>query len=466
MDEMDGFERRAADTLAWYADDVSPAVDAAAVARRVALEHPRRGARALPWVRVAIPRVAWLLLLAGMLVGLVVGGLVGGTWRPDHAGVVVPSPSPTPAATDITAETDVLAMTRARALPAHATCPEGSDPDALGPADQERPAALRPGSMAFDRRAGRIVLLAGEYQPAQNTWTFDVCTNTWQRMHPAEEPPSPTDFAPIQLVYDADSDRTLAVTSTGVVWTYDLAADRWTVGTRLLEASGLYRTSGGFEWNGGVAAFYHDPSGLVVLYNGETMWAYDVDTDTLAKIRQRPDPSRPAGSGTPHAGVFGSISVGYDTLNDLIVAHVVPEDGMQGQPATWSFDPGTGTWRQETSATTPVLKLVSGWIWPEVGTRAVFDAASGLTLFQDAPGARLEAYDAARRAWRTLYRSDGEAPGYVAWCDSMPPVYDPLNARVVCHGVVGIESGLSTFSTATGQWRWLLEPLSRTRPSP
>ena len=47
------------------ADDVPGAVDAAAVAHRVALQHPRRRVRALPW-RAAVPRRAWvLLLLAG-----------------------------------------------------------------------------------------------------------------------------------------------------------------------------------------------------------------------------------------------------------------------------------------------------------------------------------------------------------------------------------------------------------------
>ena len=56
------------------------------------------------------------------------------------------------------------------------------------------------------------------------TWTFDVCTNTWTQMHPNREPPL---FDCAQLVYDADSDATIGLLF-GQVWAYDLQADTWT----------------------------------------------------------------------------------------------------------------------------------------------------------------------------------------------------------------------------------------------
>ena len=73
MAEMDAFERRVVDTLAWYAEDVSLAVDAAAVAHRVALEHPRRRARVRAWVPAEVPRLAWLLLLTALLLTALIG---------------------------------------------------------------------------------------------------------------------------------------------------------------------------------------------------------------------------------------------------------------------------------------------------------------------------------------------------------------------------------------------------------
>ena len=75
MAEMDAFERRVADTLLRYADEVVPSVDAAVVAHRVAREHPRRRAGAgLASLRlVAVPRLAWLLLLAAVLLAALAG---------------------------------------------------------------------------------------------------------------------------------------------------------------------------------------------------------------------------------------------------------------------------------------------------------------------------------------------------------------------------------------------------------
>jgi hypothetical protein len=476
--------------------------------------------------------LAWAAVLAALLlVGLLAAALFVGAWRP--AIVTVPAP---PTATTVVGEaSDILATAKARPLPAQATCPPGSDPDALGPVDQDRPTG---GSMAFDRHAGRIVLYDGS-----QTWTYDVCTNAWQRMHAAAGPVFAGDAA---LLYDADSDRVLAFGNeqqdspvapsaapatepatevpasaapgegdlpgatagvaeaaaetnqdepdgqsaepsieTRAVWSYDLAADRWTkVGwfpwVQSNTANPTYGTT-----------FYHDPSGLAVLYDGAAMWAYDVDTNALSKVRQLPDPAQPAAAGLPN----GKIAFGYDPGRDLVVAVVVPYSGGPGIGAadlqwgvpsspwgeTWTFDPGSGTWRLTASPAPSDLIVCTYWrastdCWPTNG-RAVFDEASGTTVFfnRDNGGAaralatpgRIDAYDAGRGAWRTLrapVEGDGSTPN---WCGSMPPVYDPLNRRIVClssadepigAGVSYPFAGVWAFSTATGESRWLLAP--------
>jgi hypothetical protein len=475
----------------------------------------------------------WAAVLAGLLlVALLAAAFVGG-WRPDLAIVIAPSPLPATVTTVIDKAADVLATTKARPLPAQATCPPGSNPDALGSVDQDRPTG---GAMAFDRHAGRIVVYDGS-----QTWTYDVCTNTWKRMGAAGGPVLAED-AP--LVYDADSDRVLAFgrdqqgslaapsaapsvapetevaasaapangdlpeatagdeeataatdeeqgdgqsagpsTGTRVVWSLDLAAGRWT-------------KVGSFPWAKSDTAnptygttFYHDPSGLVVVYDGATMWAYDVDTNTLAKVHQRPDASVPADAGLPD----GMIAFGYDPGHDRVVAVVVQRAdqrpdanlgmGVPTSPSaeTWIFDPATGSWHLEAAAAASDLIVCSYGrastdCWPTQG-RAVFDEASGLAVFfnRDNGGAatalatpgRIDAYDVGRRAWRTL-RDPVEGGATPNWCESMPPVYDPLNRRIVCLSSADEPMGESSwsapyagvwaFSTATGQSRWLLEP--------
>ena len=99
MAENDLFERSLAGAFLRLADDVPGTVDAAAVAHRVALEHPRRRVPALAWGLVAFPRLPWILLLLAALLAAMVGTmLVGGSQpEPRFAAVVPASPTANPA---------------------------------------------------------------------------------------------------------------------------------------------------------------------------------------------------------------------------------------------------------------------------------------------------------------------------------------------------------------------------------
>jgi hypothetical protein len=446
MAERDRFELDLAAALRAYAVDAPTEVRPAELARQFAVAYPHRRIPVSRGRFGLTPALAWVLLAAGLLVVLLAATAFVGARRPDRAVVIAPSPAPTPAATVAAGEgTDILATTKAKALPAQATCPAGSNPDALGPGDQERPSARDAGAMAFDRHAGRIVLLADDYELGPRTWTYDVCTNTWRRMNPPEEPLwSSTTLEPATLVYDADSDRTLAFTSTGRIWSYNLAADRWT-------------REGWFPDTRNGAAVYHDPSGLLIVYEGGPMSAYDVDTDTMTAVHQLPDPSQPAGSRLPNGGV----AYAYDPGHDLVIAAAA---GPENTPADiWTFAPATGAWRLEPAQVPADLAWwYRGW-WSAPGNRLVFDDASGLAVFVS-HAVLVGAYDAGQRTWRILRSVDEAAtPGDAGFCDSALPVYDPIDARIVCRAQ---GTGVSAFSTTTGQWRWLLEPLPESTPAP
>ncbi|MBP1704574.1 MAG: hypothetical protein H6Q36_313, partial [Chloroflexi bacterium] len=484
MADMDAFERSVAKGLLRLADDVAGTVDAAAVAHRVAREHPRRSPGTVALGPVAVPRLAWLLLVAGMLFALVVGSFAAGGWWRELAVVVEPSPTATPAPTTIADPADILATTKAKPLPARATCPPGSTPDVPGSVDQDRPTG---GEMAFDRHAGKIILVAADpLDPqgrASQTWTYDVCTNTWQLMRPAGGSP-PGSWWPFfepgkgRLIYDADSDRTLAFTDDHI-WSYDLAADRWTALRDFAwQESVLYdQSSMTFQSSTTFGTFfYHDPSGLVVVYEASgDMSAYDVDTNTLSTVRQRPDPALPAGSGLPQ----GRIAFGYDPGHDLVMAVVIPSStsvdsavvgSTSEQGETWTFNPGNGTWRKEILPAARDL-IVCGHMWKastdcfSTNGRAVFDEASGLTVFFNRTGwtgsNRIDAYDASQGAWRTLRGPAEVSPGTPNNCQSVPPVYDPLNRRIVCLAVSDVSAeywgggvvGMWAFSSATGESR-------------
>jgi hypothetical protein len=278
-------------------------------------------------------------------------------------------------------------------------CPPGTDPDEPGPVDQARPATSGP--VAFDRRAGKLVVLAGGEASVQ-TWTFDVCTNTWTRKHPDREPPMLTGG----LVYDVDSDLTIGVvdidTRTESAWIYDLGADTWT-------ERGVAPTN--------AVGFYDPVSGLV--YAGA--WDYDVETDTWS-------PAAWGGKGC-HMCV-------YDASVDRLIMY--NPEGVA--PEMWLLD-RTGVWRMS-GAETPDCTTGSWW-YPAV----VYDEAAERTVV--ANGHRWCVYDATADRWEILFDEAEWVPN--------PGAYDPANRRLIVFGDgVGVSGEAVAFDLVRREWTVLI----------
>jgi hypothetical protein len=439
MNERDT-ERRLRDWLDAQAPSVVPdglrrAV--VAVPTTVPVGWPDRLAAALGPRRAAVPRLAWLLLLAAGLLTALVGGML------------------------------VVGSQPVRKLPAVAptfTCPPGSTPDKPGPVDQARPAGpadQHPAEMAFDRRAGRLVVLADGGIGEAETWTFDVCTNTWTRMHPNREPPSPLNFFGT-LVYDVDSDVTVALDDANRMWAYNLEANTWEV-------------TGHAPVDYAPLRFYDPVSGLVVALgddgDGDTLglelWSYEVETDTWAPIHQ----AKPLAIG-PHYEDFA-----YDPSVDRLVAYSVTwEPSGNGdwlfEPRTWLFDIRTGTW-SGTGAVTPQFSYGLWGIQPGIA----YDEAAGRTVLLGQ--GHSAAYDATADRWETLYVGtpwdEPRACGSRPECRMMPTlVYDPANERLVVYGgsvYASAEMGMVypddvlAFDLETREWTVLLEA-STAQPAP
>jgi hypothetical protein len=338
-------------------------------------------------------------------------------------------------------------------------CPPGSTPDRRGPVDQARPPSGW-SSMAFDRESGRIVLVGQRDDGSVETWTFDVCTNTWTRMHPDRQPPGIT-----SLVYDVDSDVTIGY-DLRRVWAYDLEADTWTEKGPFSPLAG-----GGYL---GFFRFYDPISGRVVAVAddrgstvlGPEMWGYEVETGTWTPI---PQASRP--DIVPH-----DEDVAYDASVDRLVVYTGAEDGSRRFEArTWLFDLRSGTW-SERGAVTPEFVYAG---WGNTPAMAYDEAAERTVMLGQGHSA---AYDATADRWQTLSSwTSSEDWGTVA-CGVHPEcrqgegmVYDPVNERLVVYGGAAIagpggEGGTAVddvlaFDTRTGEWTVLLEA-SGGQPAP
>jgi hypothetical protein len=412
MTERDAFEVRFHAAVRGYAGRVSSDLDPVELAHRIAAAEPRRHglAAALEWRTVAIPRVAWLLLLLGALLAALVGGmLLAGSQEQRRLPAILPPVG------------QVFA------------CPPGSTPDRPGPVDQARPIGLAPtgAALAFDRRAGRLVALTTAGGRVE-TWTFDVCTNTWTQMHPNREPPGGG-----PLVYDIDFDVSILVSSESAwssppgenhvsvpqavssrVWAYNLQADTWTEKGDAPTDSAL-RT--------------YDPfSGLVVATSNEELWSYDVDTDTWTPIHE-----------ANQSGSFGALA--YDPSVDRMVAYT----GFNAGHETWLLDIRTGRWSKSNAVTPHVLDWLT---LPAIA----YDEAAERTVVGG--NVRLAAYDATADRWETV-----EFPGPDPW-HGVSLVYDPVNERLVVlpdsweSWSVGSSAGVVALDLVTREWTVLLEP--------
>lgn len=406
MTERDAFETRFGAAVRGYVGRVSSDLDAAELAHRIAAAQPRRHglAAALTWRRVAIPRGAWVLLLAaGLLAALVGGMLIAGSQREPKLPAVVPP------------------------IGQLFACPPGSAPDSPGPVAQSRPGGAL--TTSFDRRAGRLVAVV-DGDDGFETWTFDVCTNTWTQMHPTwtrtNSNRKPPDLVPDLLgvgsVYDVASDLTILITD-AEVYAYDLHADTWTyMGTA----------------PGGARLGAYDPlSGLVVasgwIGEHQGLWGYNVETNTWTPVGETVPDGDPAPSG----------HLAYDASVDRIVAY-----GLDG---TWLFDPRTGTWSRS-SAATPLMRAGWGMSPPAV----VYDETAERTMVI---GWHVASYDATADRWEVQATS-----GTPDWVPSSM-VYDPVNRRLIGpvppsidDGVIAGEGGVAAFDSVTREWTLLLEP--------
>jgi hypothetical protein len=94
MAEMDAFDRGLESAFLRLVDEVPSEVDGIAVAHRVAREHPRGRVRGFRWAPAAVPRLAWLLLLVGLLLAISAGALLVGSGLLERAPWLAHDPSP------------------------------------------------------------------------------------------------------------------------------------------------------------------------------------------------------------------------------------------------------------------------------------------------------------------------------------------------------------------------------------
>ena len=297
----------------------------------------------------------------------------------------------------------ILAETSAKEAPPAAVCPSDANPDTPGPMDQARPGEgpWSNQSAVFDTGTGRVVFVDN----VGRTWTFDVCTNTWQDMNP-ETPWHTTGNRFIgELVYDMDSDRTIAFNS-GAVSVYNATTNSWSRGSGPPKIDQSSRSLG-------LGAVYDPISGLVlVLSNDGTLLAYDVDTDAwteVGSVMERTD----VVDDEPNANEWPRFLIGYVTEIDRLA--FLPFEGIpSAEDQGRLLDPRTG-------------QITGSFEAPDYGVWGGFGAfryaTGGDTAYVDSGDHSVCRLDEVTLEMDCISSSPAEG--------SSAMVFDPLNGRVV-----------------------------------
>lgn len=203
--------------------------------------------------------------------------------------------------------------------------------------------------LVYDAESDRMVLFGGDSSdwiiPINDTWAYDLDSNAWTEMTPATSPESRHVYS---MSYDAESDRvvlfggTTNAYSQGLddTWTYDLNTNTWTEMSPELAPH--------HRWSAAMA--YDEESDRIVMFGGASggrfsvrlndTWAYDLNQDEWVNLTSETGP-RPRGS-------YGEMA--YYPPEDRIILLVYLSRGII---ETWSFDYNTRTWQNRTSGTEP-----------------------------------------------------------------------------------------------------------------
>jgi hypothetical protein len=348
------------------------------------------------------------------------GGIVGFDGSETRRLVVPVDVTPTTAPLAVDEPTPLPTSVQAGAPPFTGTCPPDTDPNAPGPAGQERPASDWVGvqAAAFDHSIGRILYVdhLGE------TWTFDVCANTWHRMNPTGAMLGGLGGG---LVYDIDSEVTVAL-GWEHISVYDAAANAWTWRQMSLPGNNPDRINP----LGGV---YDPVSGLIVTSavrgeEGSTSdpvrleaWSYDVDENAWAFLDTIFTKEQDG-----EAMVWSDL-LGYSAELDRFI-FAGPEN------VTALVDLRTG---DQTLIETPTPAVGFGWPMAQFGqaggpfvARGVYHGDVWGEVFED----QICGFDPQTQAWTECF----VMPGGSKYAAYGAMIGDPVNNRLVLiHGTHG-----------------------------
>lgn len=207
------------------------------------------------------------------------------------------------------------------------------------------PTARAAHQMVYNSLYQKVILFGGHNGTGtycDDTWVYDLITNTWTEKNPTTKPSGRFNHA---MVYDSNSDKVILFggydgsNQVNDTWAYDFISDDWTQMNPSSAPSTRWRHS-----------MVYDSFGKVILFGGRNItgyfmnktWVYDYPSNTWTPMNPSSTPPGRADCTIVHDSnfrkdiLFGGTNFSTDPFTD-----------------TWVYDFTTNTWTQMNPSTAP-----------------------------------------------------------------------------------------------------------------
>ncbi len=223
-------------------------------------------------------------------------------------------------------------------------------------------------SMAYDSAFGVMVLFGGiqyrgGYTMFNDTWVYNLSTNTWTQMHPPVSPPNRSSH---RMVYDSGSglmilfggaNHLAGMTDYNDTWTYDLATDEWANMSPHSAPSPRYLPGMVYDGDNGIAVLF---GGFYEGYVYDDTWSYNLSVNDWTLRNPSSAPSSRAG----HA-------MTYDSDNGLVFLFGGSSPDMND---TWTYDSNEDGWTQLNPHASPPANNNQGMVYDDQNKAVVMFA--------------------------------------------------------------------------------------------
>jgi N-acetylneuraminic acid mutarotase len=200
--------------------------------------------------------------------------------------------------------------------------------------------------MVYDSQSDKIVMFGGLEDFTNNivrndTWTYDYNTNTWENVTSSVAPAARSAFG---MVYDSESDRVILFGGLGTggnfndTWAFDVDTNTWEEMNPATPPSSRYFP----------AMAYDEESDRVILFSGRSddkvadTWTYDYNTDAWQQLSPSVQPPW-----------LRAHHMTYDNESDTVVLFGGSDINDLATDSTWLYDYNTNTWTQASPDNSP-----------------------------------------------------------------------------------------------------------------